>query len=104
MLPEILSCEVIENPFDDIVPRNLTATHTKPNLEKEQPISKFKRRNKPATNSNLLSFNEDDPLEAQVSSFKRRKITSVQQVTNASENAFDQFTKIQDKIREAKEK
>ena len=59
-MPKIRSAEVLENPFDDIIPRNLAplVKETENNVVKNEPLkpppSKITKK------KNLLSFGDDE--------------------------------------------
>lgn len=70
---KILSVEVLWNPFDDIIPRDLS--HLKKQNNNVKPIEsiaqKAKKELKAVKDSKLLSFGEDEDDEEQESSIKR---------------------------------
>ncbi|KAL1920615.1 uncharacterized protein VTP21DRAFT_992 [Calcarisporiella thermophila] len=61
--PKIITTEVLNNPFDDIIPRMTPAE--KAALEKAEELEKQKaKKKKEKKNSNLLSFEEEGDAEA----------------------------------------
>ncbi|KAG6556057.1 hypothetical protein Mapa_001998 [Marchantia paleacea] len=73
--PKILSVEVLWNPFDDIVPRNLRKTAEV--QEAAEAASKQKKGRKVKKELNLLSFGEEaEEEEQQLAAVKEKKIRS----------------------------